>query len=200
MTRTALLLSGLLVACGSKTAPPADPIAHVDGSVLDVAVEVASVVLGDDCASPVAALEAEGEQASEAKCRPDSPCSRGGGGCVQTQVQLSVQGGPVGTARSVRVVKVELLDASGQAVDELAARQPKAWDDASGTYAAWDGLIAADETIGASFDLSAPDWSAVPGGRWAGSVAVRVTLAIGDEQTTRDSVAASPGDLDVVET
>lgn len=186
--RTLALL--LLAACGSSSTPPPTGPGNTDG--LAVEIEVASVRLADDCPDELGELSQARSSMEAGDCAPDSNC---GGFCEQTTMQLSVSAGagagaaPVG----VEIVRVELVDADGHVIDTMSARGATRWDEATGAYVAWDGNVAAGQTIGASYALTAPDWSKVPGGRWGDGATyqARVTVKVGGVELSRVSAATA---------
>ncbi len=120
-------------------------------------------------------------------------CGRGFGPCQQSSMQLALAAKGTGAATKIEIVKVELLDAGGAVIGELAARRPQLWQDANGNYAQWDGNVATAGDLKAMFSLSAPDWSKVPGGRYgnAAGMSVRVTVAVGDQRVIKSATAVS---------
>ncbi|MBK9071926.1 MAG: hypothetical protein IPL79_13125 [Myxococcales bacterium] len=149
---------------------------------------------------PALAAEAESSEVSAKRragfaasdCAGEG-CGRGFGPCQQSSMQLALAAKGTGSATKIEIVKVELLDASGAVIGELAARRPQLWQDASGNYGPWDGNVATAGDLKAMFSLSAPDWSKVPGGRYgsAAGLSVRVTVAIGDQRVTKSATAVS---------
>jgi len=181
----------LLAACGST--PSSTTIVTNTGG-LAVEVEVSSISLADDCGGDEAASRSA---LVAGDCAPDSDC--GGGWCDQTTMQLSIKAGSGGAATEVRVVKVELLDDAGAVVSTLAARSPQRWDEASGGYVPWDGAVAPGATFGTSFELTAPAWEELPGGRWgSGPFQARVTVSVGGSELTRTGAATVAPDAMVV--
>jgi hypothetical protein len=192
------LLVLALIGCGSP-----GPSSTKDG----VTVELASVTLADDCGdhgyiAPPAVVAEKSDKAekpdpmakqavarSEAYCPPGDECNnrRMARGCSQTSMQLSFKG----TAPSVKVKKVELLDDKSMPLQELASRLPKKWD--GNKYVAWNEALAGDR-VATSYALAAPNWESL-GGRMkaqANKYHVRVTIAVGDAEHTVEKQSISP--------
>ncbi len=223
MTRFTILAALSLVACSETRSDPARPGPAAKpglAAATDVVVELAGATLGEDCGDsarppppPPAApstlaqarTEADARRAppatadrvaehdqSEAKCA-GSGC-RPPTGCEQTTMQLWLRtpAGPGPT--TIRIKRVELLDAKGKPVGELAARQPSKWDD-KGSYVTWDETVAPDQRLVASYALSSPDWNTITNGRWnaAGKTfTLRVTVVVGSSERTVERQALSP--------
>ena len=168
----------LRMACSSPTAKPTSP-EGVSGSAVGsaltvsppptiaaasaVVIAVASITLADDCpnASKTAAIEAAPK--AKMKADIDSPSTSGKSwvnrasiACVQTAVQLDLRSSAT-AATTIALRKVELIDATGKVLGELAPRAPDRWTD-EGSYVAWDQALAAGATLKASWPLSSPDW------------------------------------------
>ena len=167
----------------------------------DVAVEIAGVTLGDDCgsswtpppptpASPAA--RAPSNKPSDESAMPSAVGSRYR--CQQTSVQLSVHATDIPGATPVKIKKVELLDADGKVLGELAASSPMRWSD-KGTYDAWDQNIAPNEHAAISYMLASPAWHAMEGGQYGQAnkmFQLRVTVAIGPKDRVIEKKAIQP--------
>lgn len=142
-----------------------------------------------------AASEAESSSVAGGARLVTKNCTAPGCGiiCQQSSMQLALSAKGSGAATKVEIVKVELLDAGGAVLGELKARNAQTWVEAAGNYQAWDALVKAPGDLKASYALTAPDWSKVPGGRYGGGtgLAVRVTLAIGDARVMKTATAVS---------
>lgn len=205
MLRLSLLV---VVACGSSTSvpkqqpPTADPKPVAMGAIT---VDLASVSLAEDCgtnakpADPVIAppthRKPQPPQAPKASQPPGAPASNSGGyhagerACEQTTMQLSIKAEGAGT---ISIKRVELLDASGKLVGTLTPRSPSTWT--GGDYQPWDERVAAGQNLTASYALSAPEWSKLPGGRDPSlQLRVRVTVGVGNEERTLDKAAVVEG-------
>jgi len=170
---SALALASCWTAPKSTTPPP---------TAGGVDVEIASVTLADDCADPTAEMSRRAPGASE-------DMNMGDRACEQTAMQLSLTatgGGPT----QIRIAKVELLGADGKPLGVLESRMPTVWNEGNG-YVAWDQTIAGGQRVQASYKLSAPDWGAIPDGRWNASTTfhVRVTLVLGTQERTIEKQA-----------
>lgn len=173
-----LLLAALAACTASEAAPPA------------TRVELAAVTLGEDCAPPPST------PATPARPAPGAfaPSSRT---CEQTSIQLSIASPAGAAATALRVTRVELLDAKGARLQMLTVRTPQRFLD--GEYQAWDGKLAAGETVSAMYALSAPNWSKLTGGRWNAHdkvFQVRVTYALGGRSRTVVKQAVSAARID----
>jgi hypothetical protein len=198
--RSVLLLA--LIGCGSP-----GPSSTKDG----VTVDLASVTLADDCGDhgyippPTVVAQAGSDHqkaadteiaAKQSVARSETACpngedchhhARAARGCSQTSMQLSFKG----TAPSVKIKKVELLDDTSRPIQELASRSPKKWD--GNKYVAWNEQLAGDR-VATSYALAAPKWEDL-GGRLkaqAKKYHVRVTIAVGDSEHTVEKQSISP--------
>lgn len=173
-------------------------------------VELAAVTLGDDCGStdltpPVAQMNRPSPSAipagvpAVAPMPPADICE----GCVyrphcdQTSMQLSLRATAGAGTTSVKIKKVELLDARGKFLANLDARMPTKWDGQS--YVEWNQTITGDQKLSASYLLSAPDWSQLAGNRWNAhtkTFQLRVTLAVGTTDRTVDKQSITPAMLE----
>ena len=164
-----------LTSCWKTPSGTAEPPKHTTAANVEVAI--ASVSLADDCPEVAQAKVA----ASVAADQPPDACD-------QTAMQLSLRssGEP---ATQVQIKKVELLGANHQVLGVLLQRAPTLWNESG--YVAWDQTIAAGQAVKASYKLSAPNWDAVPGGRFQRGAMfyVRVTLAVGTEERTVEKQA-----------
>jgi hypothetical protein len=175
--KTAALILGL-TGCWSASQPTPTPSP-------DAELNLASVSLGDDCpdattGEPVDLAPAHGS------CAAPGPCNFGQSRCEQTMLQLTVSSQ---TATKLQIKKIELLDQTGKLLGTLAARKPTQWG--SDAYIAWNEQVPANQPLKASYSLSAPDWSALPGGRDPSvTYKVRVTFAVGDHDRVIEKEAS----------
>jgi len=204
MTRFTVL-TALLAGCwtSSQTPDTKQPTAT------DVRVELAAVTLGDDCGDhgfippPIAMAPAEAPMppppGAAAPCNP-SMGSCGGSyvqHCDQTSMQLSLRASDGSEPTNVRVKLVELLDTDGKLLAKLAPRSPTRWT-TDGSYTPWDQTIAPNQTLAASYSLSAPDWNTLTGSRWnahSKTFQLRVILTIGSKDRTVDRQSITPAML-----
>jgi hypothetical protein len=203
MRRSLALLPGLallVVACTKEIkAPPG------------ITIELASVTLGDDCGlppppeptrvaeaakqAPAAMVQRASEEApgaAMADCAgPDcSPSSYHA--CEQTSMQLAITTKPDARGIKLQVKKVELLDKEGKLLQELTASMPASWSDER--YVAWDETLPGG-VVRAMYRLGSPDWDKLTKGRWnahSHTFQLRVTVAVGDGQTTIEKQAITP--------
>lgn len=173
----------------------------------EVSVELSGVTLGEDCgvgwtppppasrpakrAPPSAVAPSE----AQADCAPGQDC---GGGhfppCQQTSIQLALHAKGTSAPTQVRIKKVELLDAKGASLGELTPKPPTRWSD-TGTYQAWDQLLAPGEQAAVSYVLSTPGWNAMEGGRYGQTgktFQVRVTVLVGARDRVVEKKAIQP--------
>ncbi len=195
--RSAILL--VMVGCGSA--------ASTSSSKGDVSVELSSVTLADDCGTSgnppppptqVAGKEAAAERVADgpANMVAQGSCAKGANcnfarsrGCDQTSMQLAIKSGD---ALGVRVKKVELLDAGGKSLQQLAARSPTKWG--ASKYEPWDEKLAAGQLAQTSYSLAAPDWNKL-GGRMDAQTKkyqLRVVVEVGDSEHTLEKQSISP--------
>jgi hypothetical protein len=187
----------------AKPTPAPDPQPEVrpDPPVASVTVEIASVTLADQCGSsgrmqpPVKTAQAPAKPAASepavvapAKVGPGARVARRA--CEQTSMQLALK---ATAGEKVAIKKVELLDANGKLINELAATAPQKWDGSA--YAGWDEKVAAGDDIAVAYALGAPDWNKI-GGRYAANgktFQLRVTLALGahEKVVEKQAIAAA---------
>ena len=188
-----------LAACGGSTSDKGG-----------VAVELASVVLADDCGDygympppkkpPPDPKErqreanqdvAAGVAASEAICPPGADCKSSGlyRGCSQTSMQISFSAN-----RDTKVVikRVELLDGMGKYIQDLAPRLPMRWNGSG--YEKWDEKLEATKPLSASYALAAPNWSKLGGRMEAQSKKyhLHVVVAVGDTEHSLNKESVAP--------
>ena len=206
-----LLATAALASCWKSSTTSTTETTEAPPRTNDVSVELASVTLGDDCgegwtppppvqtaqaparapAAPAATMAADMEAPAEA------PAKRASGvgsryACQQTSMQLSLVATGAAPAR-VRVKQVELLDAAGTLLGQLAPAAPTRW--VIDRYEPWDQAIAAGQHVAASYALSSPAWHAMEGGEWAQrgkTFQLRVTLAVGSREQTVEKQAITP--------
>ena len=134
-------------------------VTHSTPPALAVEAEISSVTLGEDCTAEAGVGRFAGDCAAES----DS-C----GFCQQTAVQLHLLAvdEDVSTPETVpvEVMGVRLLAADGTLVADLSPHELLVWNDADGTYVAWDGTITSGEDLELSVPTSAPDWTSIGGG------------------------------------
>ena len=200
--RSVILL--MLVGCGSTPS--------TSSAKGGVSVELSSVTLADDCGDrgspppPPSQLAAAGsgkmtdeqKRAAEAESANmvAGSCAKGANcnfarsrGCDQTSMQLAFKSGD---AAGVHVKKVELLDAAGKSLQELASRKPTRWN--ASKYEAWDEKLAADQLAQTSYALAAPDWNKL-GGRMDAQTKkyqLRVVVEVGGADHTVEKQSISP--------
>lgn len=139
-------------------------------TALEVTATIVSATLGDEC----------GGGAGEGKFAP-SDCAPTDGGqcgsiCRESNVQLSFKTG-AGSAAKVEITSVTLHDSkTGAKVDTLQASSPQSWNGSG--YAAWDETLAPSSEIKASYDLTAPKWSAMGTGANLYSATYRLRVAL----------------------
>lgn len=167
----------------------------------DVSVELAAVTLADDCgdaaqpARPTTLAQGEARESAGAAmmCAEGADCGMPARSCDATSMQLSIRGSKT-KATTIRVKKVELLDADGRFLEELTARKPSRWAD-DGKYIAWDETVAANQTVAASYLLRAPNWTKVAKNRWEAHTKkfqLRVTVIVGDSEQTIEKQSITP--------
>lgn len=143
--------------------PTAEPTPIAMSRVTKLQVAVASVQLLEDCPDPApqpaqapvapgAASSADGAMhgpsARSSMKRPNGDQRRV---CTQSTVQLSVQADGV---RPFKIESVRVLAANGRrAVGSTRLRAPTTWDDATGTYGAWQEHTAAGKDLKVSYKM-----------------------------------------------
>lgn len=183
----ALLASGCFM---DHEVPPDPPIEDVE-----VAAVISGATLGDDCPG-------EGITDGDADfgaCAEDAPCPSL---CQQSNVQLAIttSAGEV-PPLTFEVLRVTLHDhASGDALEELSWRSPRAWDDELG-YVEWDELLPAPSELSVSYDLSAPAWGSLTGrigsSLWSQPFQLRMLVRIdGEERELRSDAIYRVSDID----
>lgn len=203
-----VVVAGLLgIGCSNNTKTtgakqPLDPT--------KVSVQLTSVTLGEDCGGtsgiPTPAPKAEAPaQPQEPAARAESMMKRpsvsgdsaersGPRPCQQTSMQLSVKAPAGAPGAELRVKKVELFDEKGKRVAELSVRSSLVWT--NGVYAAWDGKIAAGQSLSVSYPLSQPDWTEVTA-RFDQTYVLKIVVSIGegDQSLEREVIEAGPARL-----
>ncbi len=201
------LLLALSLGCTKATstneqgvAPQPKPAPQTVG---DVTVEIAGVTLGDDCGSgwtppPPASPAMRAPANRPPSDAPATPSAAQGPNdryrCQQTSVQLAVHATDIPGATPVAIKKVELLDADGKVLGELAASSPMRFS-AKGLYEAWDQNIAPNEHAAVSYMLASPAWHAMEGGQYGQAnkmFQLRVTVAIGTKDRVIEKKAIQP--------
>ncbi|MCC7537829.1 MAG: hypothetical protein IT379_16515 [Deltaproteobacteria bacterium] len=161
---------------GEQTPPtPATPAVNVTASI-------ASVTLGDNCAAGEAADAPSTLVAG--RCAAGSDCGTGPA-CRPTTLQLALTAGAGSAPASVEVASVELYDArSGSRILALTPAPGQVWTP-QGTYGAWDGRVAASQSLQVSYRLRGLDWSRVTEqtgfGPHDGRFRVRVVVRVNGE-------------------
>ncbi len=204
-TRPLLLLATFALACTSiegrepespRFAPP--PVGSTSSAIppiasSDVRVAISSVVVEGDC--PDASAKPADAPAAPMRSAPGVVApGKGETGwqppCQQSLMQLSLDN--VGKRDAVvRIKGVRMIDVvDDRSLAQLDAREPTAWNDASGGYVAWDQRLAIGTKLGTSYELSAPDWNDVQrklGGGvdlWTRSFVLEVDVGIDGDTTT----------------
>jgi hypothetical protein len=170
----------------------------------EVKVELASVTLADNCpasapvapppattfAKPPGAANARVARGACAKPGPCGPSRR----CEQTSMQLAISAQAGVKPTTIKIKRVELLDAKGNVLETLTASAPMQWTD-KGVYARWDQTLSADDEIKASYTLTSPNWNKHTGGRMNAHAHVfqlRVTVTIGNWERTVEKTSITP--------
>lgn len=186
---------------GTKVVDPAKP-------TTDLRVELASVTLADQCGNanmppPVVVKTADAmtpktpaadaPAAPRAACQPNQDCSGGRRpqACEQTSMQLSFTSTHPQPSK-IEVKKVELLDDSGKLLGELTAQPAMRWG--TDKYEAWDQMVPANQTVSASYPLSALPYDKM-GGRYQAhdkQFQLRVTVSVGGKDQTVEKKAIAP--------
>lgn len=185
----------------------------------DVTIELAGITLGDDCgggwtppppatattppastatvsvapATPAVVSPSRGP-AAPSKCAAGADCGGYTRACQQTSVQLAMQAKGGTTPTTIRIKKVELLDASGKLLAELASSAPTRWTDA-GSYQPWDQTIAPGAQLAVSYILASPAWGSMEGGMYGQAnktFQVRVTVLVGTKDRVIEKKAIQP--------
>ena len=113
-----------MVALAGCTESVADNFAKPPPPTSALSVELAAVTLGDDCAPPPPATPKPAiTQPPAAAPMKVAPGGSYRGACDQTTMQLVIKTPSSFKAGTVKIKKVELLDADGKLLQTLAARQ-----------------------------------------------------------------------------
>lgn len=177
-----------------------------------IEVRLSSVTLADNCntpvkpgvpktkfakppATPAAPATRDDVAPSDAPAqitKPGAPgvAPRGRFGCQQTSMQLQIASTSA-KSTPIRIKRVELLDEKGKLVEVLAAREPTRWTDSG--YALWDQTVGANETLEASYSLTAPSWHKMSNGRGRDRLyQLRVVVSAGGKTQRIDLQSISP--------
>ena len=190
---------------------PANKPANKPRPAPKVTVVMTAATLADDCGGtapagaptfaapppPVTASKTASEQnpaldpgpraKADADYEPTAKAKRERRRCEQTSMQLSATAAAGAKTTTLRVKKVELFDDSGTSLGVLTATTPRVWSVDKGAYQAWNGSIAAGQTLNISYVLSQPALS--PVGRHDLTYTVRATVTVGgDAQTVSKDV------------
>ena len=189
-----------VVGCGASDAGPAP----------DVAIELASVTLGDDCGGSLPApvqleADAKGNDEQERRRAPDAKRDPNADRdslvryeCQQTSMQLVLKATPAAKATKIKIKikKVELLDLKGKVLETLTAKHPSKWSGKK--YDKWNEAVAASETLQTSYTLTTPNWTKLTGNRRSASsktFQVRVTVTVGTQDRTFEKQATVAAQL-----
>jgi hypothetical protein len=138
--------------------PEPEPTPIATSPVTRLQVAIASVQLLENCPDPAPEKEAPGA-AITAEPAMQEPAARSSmkrpGGfrrmCSQSTVQLSVQADGV---QPFKIEAVRVLAANGKkAIGSTQLRMPTTWDDASGTYGAWQEYTATGKDLKVSYKM-----------------------------------------------
>ncbi len=168
-------------------------------TVGDVTVEIAGVTLGDDCGGAAVLPPPAPAAVSPARRPPgEAPSAVADNNaryrCNQTSVQLAVRATNTTGATPMKIKKVELLDADGKVLGELASSAPMRWS-AKGAYEAWDQNIAPNDAAQVSYVLASPAWNTMEGGTYGQAnkmFQLRVTVALGAKDRVIEKTAIRP--------
>ncbi len=181
----------------------------------DLSVVLASVTLADQCptakpppppppakfAKPPATAKDEAPPppnavaARRGSCAQPGPCGSPQRHCDQTSMQLSFTPATDLKNGSVKIKRVELIDAKGKVVQVLTASAPMQWSAAAGAYIAWNEKMAGKDPVRASYNLSSPDWNKLTGGRMnapSHTFQLRVIVTVGGSDRTVEKTAIVP--------
>lgn len=194
----AVALAAVLFACsggtgtigGANTSAPVDNGQLTSANGLSVEATIASVTLGDECGSSGAPAQGDvaGRCASDESGFAPSGC---GGGCQQSNVQISFTSSDGSGAAKIEIVSVTLHDAGdGSELDQLETSNPQRWS-TSGGYSAWDQTIAPKTELKASYTLSSPAWSTMSDQSYSRKFRLRVTVKIDGTQVVLQSAILS---------
>jgi len=194
--RSALWLLALASCSESSANSVKDPFAKPP-PVAALSVEIGAVTLADDCAPKDAPAGMVPEEAAPPST-PAAPARRAPGyrgHCDQTTMQLMIKTPASFKAGTVKIKKVELLDADGKLLQTLAARNPRAWKNTT-SYLPWDEKVGPSAGINSMYDLASPDWNTLTKGRWnahSKKFQVRVVVEIGNasKTVTRQAITAA---------
>jgi hypothetical protein len=112
-------------------------------------------------------------------------------------MQLSFKA-PVGIKpTTIKIKRVELLDAKGKLLEVLTSRSPGRWTP-EGAYVAWDERLAAGQTVASTYELDSPNWDKLTNGRWSAhskTFQLRVTVTLGTASKTVEKQSITPARL-----
>lgn len=152
MNRSLKILLALVGATALLTAC----MSHTRESALDVEASIAAVTLGDDCGSSGEPGDpAEGPGLIGGDC--DGPGC--GFGCTQTGMRLRLVAAESGDPVPFEVLRVRMYTMDGELVEELSSRNARRFTEEG--YIAWDQMVFEGADLAVSYDLDAPDWSAI---------------------------------------
>ena len=184
----------LWIALAGCTESVADNFAKPPPPTSALSVELAAVTLGDDCAPPPPATPKPAiTQPPAAAPMKVAPGGSYRGACDQTTMQLVIKTPSSFKAGTVKIKKVELLDADGKLLQTLAARNPRSWVT---VYQPWDEKLGPSQHVKSMYDLAAPDWNKLTNGRWnahSKTFQVRVIVDVGgaNKTMTKSAITAT---------
>jgi hypothetical protein len=191
----------------AQNAQPPPPMAAVKPAMITkppgakptVTIAVASVTLGDECSNdaPAPAVKTQSipanttassrsaeDQVPNAAAGPANGLSRMQV-CVQSAIVLKI------TSKSkskqvIEIAKVELVDAQGNVLGSMTARNPTQWKAGkrNASYQPWDLSVARGKSVQARWWLSAPPVSAPSRANAVGGYRVNVTVVVDGQETS----------------
>jgi hypothetical protein len=205
-------VSPLLVALGlavpsaalAQNALPPPPMAaakpamitKAPGAKASVTIAVASVTLGDECSNdaPAAKIQAIPSNTTASSRSEDQVPNAAAGPangasltrvCVQSAIVLKISSKSK-AKQVIEIAKVELLDAQGNVLGSMNARNPTQWKAGkrNSSYQPWDLSVARGKSVQARWWLSAPPLSESSRANAVGGYRVNVTIVVDGQETS----------------
>ena len=178
-----LALALLATSCSRvdrQSGPPGTtPTASPSPAAHEVTVEasILSAVVADDCQT---ADISDGVGKAKAKrALGVSKSDAAEAACEQSRVQLLLRASAGDTPAHIEVVSVRLNeDGSKRELSQLQARNPQQWSATDNRYVPWDRTLSPAQELRASFDLTAPNWTAIGGGNPWNTMGMHFTLSV----------------------
>ena len=157
----------------TPTASPS-PAAHE----VTVEASILSAVVADDCQTADIS-DGVGKAKEKRALGESAKADAAEAACEQSRVQLLLRASAGDTPAHIELVSVRLNEAgSKRELSQLMARNPQQWSTPSNRYVPWDLTLSPGQELRTSFDLTAPNWTAIGGGNPWNTMGMHFTLSV----------------------